>query len=303
MQRGEPLGAYPSIGAYWRNRFGGRVWRVSLDAGFSCPNRDGTAGTRGCVFCDPAAFSPSFGDKRSVAEQLEAGIRRARARTGAKYFAAYFQPRTNTHAPVERLRALWGGVAEFPEVVALCVGTRPDCVPDSVLDVLSRCADRFDVWLELGLQSGHDATLRRLGRGHTAEDFADACRRARARRLKVCAHIILGLPGEGAEEEAATARFLANLGVEGLKLHQLAVAKGTPLEDDWRRQALSVLEEREYSERAVAFLRSLPTTTVLHRLVGDTSSDRLVAPAYNKGRVLRAIEESLRGPGATCRVL
>ena len=290
---------YPSLAEHWRRRFGERVQRVSLDAGLSCPNRDGTLGTGGCTFCDPASFSPAAGDRRPVAEQLAEGIGRLRRR-GIRKAAAYFQPHSNTHAPVEILRGLWDAAASFPEAVALCVGTRPDCVPDPVLDLLGSCGGRFEVWLELGLQSARDATLARLNRAHTAADFADAAGRARARGLLVCAHVILGLPGEGPDDERATARFLAEAGVEGVKLHQLAVARGTALEREWREGALPVLGEGEYADRASAFLALLPGTTVVHRVVGDTTGDRLLAPRDDKGRVVAAIFERLRkGDGST----
>ncbi|GAB6061379.1 TIGR01212 family radical SAM protein [Deferrisoma palaeochoriense] len=291
-----PPDPYPGAGRYWKARFGGEVRRVSLDAGLSCPNRDGTVGTGGCLFCDPASFAPSAGDPRPVAEQLAAGIERLRAR-GVTRVAAYFQPHTNTHAPLPVLKALWDACRAFPEVVALCVGTRPDCVSDPVLDLLAGYRDRWEIWLELGLQSARDETLRRLGRGHTAEAFADAVRRARARGLLACAHVILGLPGEAPDDEAQTASFLADLGVEGVKLHQLAVVEGTPLAALWRRGEVAPLPEEAYIERAAAFVRRLPPRTVLHRLVGDTLGDRLLAPRYDRNRVIREIRARLRtGP-------
>jgi radical SAM protein (TIGR01212 family) len=207
--------------------------------------------------------------------------------------AAYFQPHTNTHAPLPVLRGLWDGVLRFPEVVALCVGTRPDCVPGPVLDLLRSYQSRLEVWLELGLQSARDETLAALGRGHTTADFAAAAREAQALGLGVCAHVILGLPGEDAEDEARTADFLADLGVAGVKLHQLSVIRGTPLEDGWRRGAVHVLEQSAYVERAAAFVRRLPGGTVIHRLVGDVAGDRLLAPRFDKGRVVREIRDAL----------
>lgn len=285
---------YPGIGEHWKGRFGERVARISLDAGLSCPNRDGSRGREGCTFCDPASFSPSFGDRRPVAVQLQDGIRRLSASGRAAKFAAYFQPGTNTHAPIETLHGLWDSVTVFPEVVALCVGTRPDCLPEPVLELLASYRDRFgEIWLELGLQSSHDATLERLGRGHTARDFQDAAGRARARGVRVCAHVILGLPGESANDEARTADFLVEAGVEGLKLHHLALVEGTRLAGEWRKGSLRVLEEAEYADRAAAFVRRLPEGTILHRLVGDSAADHLLAPRYDKARVLRTIRAAL----------
>ncbi|MBI5443163.1 MAG: TIGR01212 family radical SAM protein [Deltaproteobacteria bacterium] len=269
---------------------------MSLDAGFSCPNRDGTKGRQGCAFCDPASFSPAFGDARSVSEQLSEAIVKLTTRGLASKFAAYFQPGANTYAPPEALREAWENAAAFPEVVALCVGTRPDCVPDSVLDLLASYVGRFgEIWLELGLQSAKDETLRRLGRGHTVADFRDACAGARSRGLRVCAHVILGLPGEMPQDEAATAELLAELEVEGVKLHQLAFVEGTRLGEEWRQGLVRAIEEEEYVERAVAFIRRLRPGTVLHRLVGDTAGARLLAPRYDKARVVRAIRAALAG--------
>jgi len=295
-----PAERYPSLATHWRSLHGARVQRVSLDAGLSCPNRDGTRGTGGCAFCDPSSFAPSAGDRRPVAAQLAAGIGRLRER-GVNRVAAYFQPHTNTLAPLPVLRDLWDAVLLFPEVVALCVGTRPDCVPGPVLELLAGYRGRLEVWLELGLQSARDETLAALGRGHTAREFADACRRARAFGLPVCAHVILGLPGEGEADEARTAAFLADLGVEGVKLHQLSVVRGTSLEDPWRGGALPVLTEAAYVERAAAFVGRLPAGTVLHRLVGDAAGDRLLAPRFDKGRAVRRIREALGVSGETRR--
>lgn len=299
MSAGRPAaGRYPSLAEHWRRRFGERVQRVSLDAGLSCPHRPGAPGVGGCTFCEPASFAPSAGDRRSVAEQLAAGLE-GLARRGIGLAAAYFQPHTNTCAPLEQLRSLWDAAASFPSVVALCVGTRPDCVPDRVLDLLALYRSRFEVWLELGLQSARDDTLARLNRGHTAADFADAARRARARGLLVCAHVILGLPGETAADESATARFLAATGAEGLKLHQLAVVAGTALEAEWRQGGVPLLTEEEYAARVAAFVGELAPGTVLHRLVGDTDPARLLGPRFDKARASRAVLGRLADVRAT----
>lgn len=280
--------AFPTTGSYWRAKFGARVQRVVLDPGFSCPNRDGTVGRGGCTFCDPASFSPACGDPRPIAQQLAERLGKLRAR-GHRRFAAYFQPHTNTHASRAALDQAWKPTLTHEDVVALCVATRPDCVPEPVLDLLGSYGASREVWLELGLQSAHDATLRRVNRGHTAEQFADAARRAGRRGLLVCAHVILGLPGESLEHERVTAEFLANLGVAGVKLRQLAVVRGTPLEAEWRNGGLAVLEEAQYIERAAAFLSRLPPSTVLHRVVGETRGERLLAPRFRKGSVAAAI--------------
>ncbi|MHB8763031.1 MAG: TIGR01212 family radical SAM protein [Deferrisomatales bacterium] len=285
-----PVGRCPTLAEHWRARFGAVVRRVSLDAGCSCPNRDGTLGHGGCTFCDPASFAPGAGDRRPVSEQLAQGLARLAAR-GVTRAAAYFQPHSNTYATPAALAAAWDAALPFPQVVALCVGTRPDCVPAPVLELLARYRERWEVWLELGLQSARDDTLRRLGRGHTAAQFADASDRARARGLRVCAHVILGLPGEGPDDELRTAEFLAGLGVDGVKLHQLAVVRGTALEAQWREGRVAVLGEDAYAERAARFVSRLPAGTVLHRLVGDTRGPGLLSPGYDKARVLAQIRK------------
>lgn len=281
-----------SLSQHWRALFGGPVRRVGLDAGLKCPNR----AEGGCSYCDPASFAPMSGDPRSVEAQLAAGMEWLGKR-GFTRFAAYFQAGTNTNAPLGRLKELWDAAARPPEVVALCVGTRPDCVPDPVLDLLSTYNKRFgEIWLELGLQSAHDATLAALGRGHTVEEFTDACARASMRGLKVCAHVILGLPGESPEHEAQTARYLSEVSIQGIKLHQLAIVRSTPLEAAFHRGEVSPLTEAEYVARAIAFLDLLSTPTVLHRLVGDSLGESEIAPRFNKGRVQALIDTQLASP-------
>lgn len=283
---------WPSLATHWKRRFGRTVWRVPIDAGFGCPHR-GAQGQGGCAFCDPASFAPSTGSVATVTKQLKAGMTRLQ-RKGIDRFAAYFQPHTNTFGPLARLREVWDEAAAFDEVVALCVGTRPDCVDDPVLDLLASYRERFgEIWLELGLQSANDATLTRINRGHDAAAFADGCARARARGLKVCAHVILGLPGETPDDEARTAAFVRRLGVEGVKFHHLAIVRGTALEASYADGEFEVLGPEEYARRAAAFVRGLDPGTVLHRLVGDSAGDRLIAPRYQKQGVVEAIRALL----------
>ena len=296
---GEKPGERPgvTIGEHWRARFGAKVRRVSLDPGFSCPNRDGTVGAGGCVYCDEASFSPSAGDPRPVGEQLRAAIYAHEQKKPGLLYAAYLQPRTNTHAPLAEIAKVLDEIAREPRAAVLCVGTRPDAVPDAVLALLASRLPRFgEIWLELGLQSSHDRTLRLLNRGHGSDAFADAAKRAAARGLKICAHIILGLPGETASMERETADFIASLPVEGVKLHQLSVIRGTVLEKMYREGFAPVLTEEEYASRAAAFIKRLPPGIILHRLVGDILGENLIAPRFDKGRVLRILEKELSPP-------
>lgn len=283
---------HTSLSRHWKALFGGPVRRVGLDAGLNCPNR----ATGGCSYCDPASFAPMSNDPRSVEVQLSAGIE-ALKKKGVTRAAAYFQAGTNTNAPLDRLKELWDSAASPPEVVALCVGTRPDCVGDPVLDLLSTYNKRFgEIWLELGLQTAHDPTLTALGRGHTVADFTDACARAKERGIKVCAHVILGLPGETPCHEGETARYLSKVGVQGIKLHQLAIVRATPLENAYHRGEIGVLTEAQYVERVVAFLKALTVPAVLHRLVGDSIGESEIAPRLNKGRVQALIDAQYPSP-------
>lgn len=283
-------GSYPQLGEYWKELLGMRVRRISIDAGLGCPNR----AEGGCIFCSPVTFAPSSGDPRTVTEQIRAAMGRLSAKYGSSLYAAYFQPGTNTWAPIEKLSALWREATDFEEVVSLCVGTRPDCVPDEVLNLLASYKDSHDLWLELGLQSANDDTLKLIGRGHDTAQFADAVRRAHALGIQTCAHVILGLPGEDENDEQRTAALLAELGVKGIKLHQLEVNPDTPLAELWQKGEVPTLTEEEYVERAVSFIRALPPATILHRMVGGTLKDHpTLAPSFNRHRVLNRMRTLL----------
>jgi uncharacterized protein len=286
---------YRKYSAYLRERFGAPVRRVSLHAGFACPNRDGTLSEAGCVFCDPKSYSPAAAGQRPLEEQLREGIERGRRR-GVTRFIAYFQPYTNTNAPVPQLRQAYDVARAFPEVVALAVGTRPDCVDENVMALLAEYARDYEVWVEFGLQSIHDRTLRRLNRGHYARDFLEAViLTRRTPELKVCAHVILGLPGEDEADEAATAEALARLRVEGVKIHPLYIVIGTPLAIDYAMGKYAPLGRDDYARRVVRFLERLPPETVVQRLSADCPADRLLAPEWirDKAAVVRAIEGRL----------
>lgn len=292
---------YLSFSAYLRQRFGCRVHRVPLDAGFTCPTRDGTLSTGGCIYCDARGAAAGCAQGAlPVREQLLRGIDSARRRFGAEKFIAYFQAFTGTYAPPPTLARLYAEATDHPDVVGLSVGTRPDCVPDPVLDLIAPFASRLETWLEYGIPSARDETLRRIGRGHTAEDFADAARRSRARGIRVCAHVILGLPGEAEEEARETARFVASIPVDGVKIHLLHVVRGSPLEAAHARGEVPLLSREEYARRAADFLELLPPLAVIQRLTGEAPRDRLVAPlwALRKQEVLQAIERELERRGS-----
>jgi hypothetical protein len=296
-----PSKRYHDFKTYLRNTFGARVAKLPIDAGFTCPNRDGRCGAEGCVYCDGRGSAlRRAGPLPPVTDQL-ATMRERYRRHGAERFIPYFQTHTNTDAPAELLRALWDEAVGFsPEVVGLAVGTRPDCVPDEVLDLLAGYRSRVRVHLELGLQSAHPETIARIGRGHTREQFDDAVRRAAARGIEVVAHVILGLPGETPAMMRETARALAALPVGGVKIHALLVLDGTPLAVQWRRGDVPVPDLPTYAGWVADFLELLPPTMFVERLTADGHRDILLAPDWsrNKLAVIAAVERELERRGS-----
>lgn len=283
-----------SGGQYLREQFPFRVFKIAVDAGFNCPNRNGTKGHGGCIYCNNASFSSNSRTLRvPLGRQIEDGMRFYQDRLQGEKFIIYFQAYTNTFGPVDYLRTVYNQALLNPGVVGLSIGTRPDCVPDEVLDLLVEYEQRTHLWLELGLQSSHDATLRRLNRRHTFAEFTDAVRRAKQRRLRVCAHVILGLPGESRYMMLQTAERLARLGIDGLKLHHLYVAKDTALERAYRRGTIRVLALLEYVSLVCDFLERTPTGVVIQRVTGEVAEDYVVAPHWGvtKLQVVHRIHE------------
>ena len=292
---------YHKLNFAYRKRFGTKVWKLSLDAGCDCPNRDGTLATLGCVFCDPLSFSPSRRlGLRSVADQLEAGIGKLRRRYGAEQFIAYFQPGTNTYGPLDRLRSAWEEALAHPAIVGLAVGTRPDCIEEPVLDLLAEFGRRTWVVVEYGLQTIHDRTLDLLNRGHHYDAFLDAYRRTRRRNLDIGVHLILGLPGESRDEMQATARELATLEIHSVKLHNLYAVRGTVLAEQVAAGQVRLADFQEYVQYVVDFLELLPQHVVIERLCGDAPPEYLVGPMWclNKGAVQAAVEAEFHRRGS-----
>ncbi len=289
---------YP-FSQFLRERFGCKVYKLTVDAGFTCPNRDGSRGTGGCIYCENRSFSPAAGSRLSVGGQIEKEKRLAARRYKAGKFIAYFQPFTNTYGPVEKLRALYEEALAAPDVVGLSLGTRPDCTPPEVLDYLAELAGRTHLWVEYGLQSAHDATLEKINRGHDYAEFADAVARAQRRGIFICVHLILGLPGETPAMMRETAERVASFGVDGIKLHHLHVVRDTELEAMHHRGEVKLLAMSEYAALAADVLERLPPWTVLQRFVGDVQGDTLVAPKWREGklRVLEAIQGELERRG------
>ena len=267
--------------AYLRARFGHRVQKVSVDAGFTCPNVDGTVATGGCTFCDNRSFSPSRRlPRQGIAGQIDEGIRRLKRRYVCDHFMAYFQPATNTYAPVEKLRPLYEQAISHAQVVALAIGTRPDCVPNEVLDLLEEIAGRTHLSVEYGMQTIHDRSLDAMNRGHHHDSFLDAVERSRGRGFEICAHVILGLPDESHEDMLATARELARLQVDSVKLHNLYAVKNTPLGEQVERGEAELIGRDDYIRTVVDFLELLPPTMVVERVSGEAPPDYFVGPSW-----------------------
>ncbi len=277
-------------------RYGERVHKVAIDAGFTCPNRDGSIGRGGCTFCNNVSFSPNGRKPDLIADQIESGRQVISKRTRAKKYIAYFQAYTNTYADVCELTRLYDEALEDPDIIGLDVGTRPDCVPDAVLDLLVLYQQKgYEVWLELGLQSAHDATLRHVNRGHGFSEYQQAIKRARSRGIKVCTHLILGLPGESTKHHLSSLERVLELGVDGLKFHPLHVVKGTKLANEWRRGEYQPMTMGDYVSDVVEMINQTPKHITFHRLTGTASSTILLAPQWcsKKWQVLNSITKSL----------
>jgi radical SAM protein (TIGR01212 family) len=288
---------YNTLSDFLKKRFGCRVYKVSLNAGFTCPNRDGVKGTGGCIYCEPATLVPKdYTEGQGITEQLSCGIEKVRKRHRAEKFIAYFQINTNTYGDIDKLRSLYTEALRHPEVIALAVSTRPDCVDDTVLDLLKEIKEEKYLWLELGLQSANEGTLRFIKRGHTAEEFKDAVERAAERGMDVCAHLVIGLPGEGKADIINTVKFISRLPVWGVKFHQLQLIKGTPLEDMYKRGEVKTVGLEDYAALVVDCLERLSPQVVIHRLSGDVPKEFLAAPLWgaNKFEVTERIERLLQ---------
>ncbi len=295
---------YRSFASYLRETFGCRVQKIGLDAGFTCPNRDGTCGVGGCSYCDNASFSHHSSATTppiALEQQLACGIENMAQRYQEIRFIAYFQAFTSTHAPLEDLHRAYEVIRRFPEIVGLFISTRPDCVSEQVLRLIASYRDDYLTWLELGLQSANDKTLRQINRGHNSADFSRAVERAHEYGLPVCAHIILGLPGETWDTMLATADFLTAHKIESVKIHCLHVMEGTRLADQWRAGEVKLLEQQEYVLLACNFLEHLVPEVIIQRLAVDVKGNGLLGPLWcgrGKQETIRMIELELEHRGS-----
>ncbi|RMH05762.1 MAG: TIGR01212 family radical SAM protein [Aquificota bacterium] len=301
---------YYSLKDYLRERYGKRVQKITVALPFTCPNIDGTKAYGGCTYCfagtRPAHLEPHV----PLRTQIEEGIKRAKERYGKNLlFFVYFQSYSNTYGDYEFLKRSYETAFEFEEVVGIDVGTRPDCAPEWVLDLLEGYAKRgYEVWVEYGLQSANFRTLRHINRAHGISDFVDAVLRTKRRNLRVCAHVILGLPGEDKEDMLETGKLVASLPIDGIKIHPLHVIKNTKLAEEYLAGGFKVLELEEYAKRVADMIEILPPNMVIHRLTGEVEPERLIAPSYctysEKHKVINAIVQELerRGSYQGCKI-
>lgn len=287
---------YNPYSRFLREKFGCRVHKVSVDGGFTCPNRDGTVGRGGCIYCSNDAFRPPTARRlEPVSDQVRRGIDLLKRRYGARKFIVYFQPFTNTHAPLETLIPLYEAAVDHPDVVGLSLGTRPDCMDEAKLAWLEKLARTLFVTVEYGLQSIYDATLRRINRGHDFQCWVDAMRRTRDRGIWIGAHIILGFPWETRDEMLDAAAVLSDKGLNFLKMHHLHVVRNTALAAEFLQKPFPLLGFEEYAELVVDFLERLSPAIYIERLFGSAPEAELIAPLWGKSaaQIRRHIERRL----------
>lgn len=288
---------HPTLSDHYRQKFGCKVYKLALDAGFTCPNRDGTLGTEGCVFCSAYGGGEfAQGQCESVAAQLEKAKSRVADKVGEGKYIAYFQAFTNTYAPVSYLQRLYLEAIAPEDIVGLAIGTRPDCLGEDVVALLAQINRKKPVSVELGLQTIHPETIRYIRRGYENEVYFDAVRRLKAAGLEVVTHIILGLPGENAAMAVQTTRAAVEAGTDGVKFHLLHVLRGTDLEKDFQKGSFRCLELEEYATMLDSCLEVLPSHIVVHRMTGDGAKRDLVAPLWSadKKRVLNYLNRQLQ---------
>lgn len=288
---------YLSFNKYLKDKFGQKVYKISLDGGFTCPNRDGKAGTRGCIFCSKGG-SGDFAESRemSITEQIESGKKKVEKKIKSGKYIAYFQAFTNTYAPVEILRQKYEEAINHPDIVALSIATRPDCLGDDVLRLLDEMNKIKPVFVELGLQTIHQKSAKYIRRGYDLSVYDKAVRDLNKIGVNVVVHVILGLPNESENDMLETVKYVCESGANGIKLQLLHVIDGTDLAKDYEKGLFKTLEFDEYVNLIVKCVKIIPKDIVIHRLTGDGAKKDLIAPLWSadKKRVLNAINKALR---------
>lgn len=288
--------AYRTLNEHYREKFGCKVYKLSLDAGFTCPNRDGTLDTRGCIFCSAYGGGEFAESGISIPQQLKNAQRRVAAKHKSGKYIAYFQSFTNTYGPVERLEALFTAAMEPEYIVGLAIGTRPDCLAEDVIELLSRLNRIKPISVELGLQTIHEDTVRYIRRGYATPVYDDAVGRLKAAGLEVVTHIIIGLPGEDAAMAAQTTAHAVKAGTNGVKFHLLHVLRNTDLEKDYLAGNFRCLELEEYAQWLKLCLAQLPPHITVHRITGDGAKRDLIAPLWtgDKKYVLNYLNRTVK---------
>lgn len=276
---------YHSFDYMLKERFGEKIYKVALDAGMTCPNRDGTLGSRGCIFCSAGGSGDFAGSRQdSITQQIEKQAASIRQKRGVAKFIAYFQAYTNTYAPVNYLRKIYTEAISHPDIVAISIGTRPDCLDADILQLLDELNQKKPVWVELGLQTIHEATAQYIRRGYPLSCFEQAVSELRKRNLDVIVHTILGLPGESKNDILSTIEYLNHQDIQGIKLQLLHVLKGTDLAEDYLAGKFQVYTMEEYLELVIDCLEHLKPEIVIHRLTGDGPKDLLIAPLWSSAK-------------------
>ena len=287
---------YYQFSEYLKTKFGKKVYKITLDAGFSCPNRDGTISSGGCIFCDDGgSFSRAHSSLLSVRDQVYTGVKTLGERFKAQKFMSYFQAYSNTYKPVDELKKIYDESLCHPDVVGISIGTRPDCVDEQKLDLIASYTENYETWVEYGLQSMHDRTLKFINRGHDFETFLKAFQETKKRGIKTGVHVILGLPGETKQDMLETVKMLADIGADGVKFHCLCIFPNTKLYDLYEQGSIKLLEEDEYIDIACDCLELLPSDTTIHRLGGNGLQAIKVAPKWlnKKFEILNRIDSEL----------
>lgn len=288
---------YRSLSSFLKEKFKEKVYKVSLDAGMSCPNRDGTISFGGCIFCSETGSGEFAGDrKKTITDQIDEQLNFLEKKIKNGKVVAYFQNFTNTYSTKENLKKIYLEALRHPRVVGIAIATRADCLSKEILDLLEEISKEHFLWLEIGLQSSNDEVAKRINRGYPVSTFISACEELKKRKIKFVTHIILGLPGEQEKDPLATAKLAVKLGTWGIKLHLLYVVRDTKLHEEYLKGSFKLLEKEDYVNRVVEILENIPKEIVIHRLTGDGEKATLIGPLWslNKIEILNEIEKKLK---------
>lgn len=288
---------YNSLDNYFKNTFGEKIYKVSLDGGFTCPNRDGTLSTKGCIFCSESGSGDFAGSRRlSINEQIEEQLKLIENKFPSGKVIAYFQNFTNTYADIDYLRKIYYEALSHPRVIGLAIATRPDCLGENIIELLSEINNKYFLWVELGLQTINEEVAKNINRQYSLKTYEEAAEKLKSRNIKFVTHIIIGLPGEKENDSLDTALFSEKCGTWGIKIHLLHIIKNTKLETLYKKNELKIQKKDEYVKKVVKILQNISYNIVIHRLTGDGNRDTLIAPLWslNKRDVLNSIEKEMK---------